>query len=892
VNATSPVNLLSESFNTANPAWTATNTSSGGDAAAAAWTYRASGYENPDGTIYTPGSGFILADSETQGGGTTNVILTSPAFSTVGLNAANIVLSHFYNNNGGADDLARVESSTDGVNWTTLLTYASDQGQSNSFSNAIIALNAASLNQPSVRIRFRYTASDDRYWAINNVGVTGYNTISSPQIVITSQPSTQNNSVCVGQNLPQLSISATGTGTPTYQWYFATTANNFSGTLITGATQSTYTIPNNTTSSRYYFCQVTYGDCSLRSEVSGLNVVSNGPVITTQPSSGTTTYVCEGSIYVLSVVTSSQNVTYQWYSNSANSNNGGTLIPGATSASYQVPTNVTSSLYYYCLLTNECGTRTSNVSRRVRVTVMVNEPSLTNQSICINGALSPLSVSMSGTSVTYSYAWYFNTSPINSGGTLVAGASAAQYTPPTNVAYSRYYYAVVGVINNGITRCSITSPVSGLITVSSTAVGGTITGGGLVQCSGNNNGVLTLVGNVGSVTNWQSSTDNGGNWSTLSGNGSSYAYSNLTANTLFRATVQSGACPSATSSTASITVTESPNFVINPVNTAICGGGQVNLSLNNVGTNTYSGVIFGNNFNSSAEQNQWVLTNTGNINWSYRVSPYVLGGNTYNSNDDSFVFVTSEGANGVANLTSPSYNLQGFTNVSLTYRTFYSDLDGTDFARVFYSGNGGNTWVAATPLNATVGSFTNFSLQTLSIPPVYLTNNFKVRFEYTGNNDRYWAIDNVNISGTGSGFTYNWTPNTGLTASNISNPVATVNASITYTGTVTNALGCSKSYLSLIEVDSNTPSISIQSDLVSACQGQSITFTANAINAGANPALQWTVNSQNVLNQTSESFIASNLSNGDVVSCQLVATNSCGQSANIVSESIVITINP
>ena len=154
----------------------------------------------------------ILADSETQGGGTTNVTLTSPAFSTVGVNAANIVLSHYYNNNGGADDLARVESSIDGVNWTTLVTYSSDKGQSGSFSNAVVALNSEALNQASVRIRFRYTASDDRYWAINNVTVTEYSTISSAQVVITTQPSTQNNTVCIGQNLPSLSVSSTGTG--------------------------------------------------------------------------------------------------------------------------------------------------------------------------------------------------------------------------------------------------------------------------------------------------------------------------------------------------------------------------------------------------------------------------------------------------------------------------------------------------------------------------------------------------------------------------------------------------------------------------------------------------------------------------------------------------------
>lgn len=371
--------------------------------------------------------------------------------------------------------MARVESSIDGVNWTTLVTYSSDQGQSGSFSNAVVALNSEAINQPSVRIRFRYTASDDRYWAINNVTVTEYSTISSAQVVINTQPSTQNNTVCVGQNLPSLSVSATGTGEPSYQWYFSTTANNFSGTLIDGATQSTYTIPNNTASSRYYFCQVTYGDCSLRSEVSGLNVISNGPAITTQPSSGFTAYVCEGGVYILSVVSTSANVSYQWYSR-VTTGGPGTLIPGATASSYQVPTNVSSALYYYCVLTNNCGTTTSSTSRRVRVTVMSTKPSTANQNVCLNSAITPLTVAMTGSFVSYTYAWYSSAVPSNTGGTLISGATGASFTPSSAVASSLYYYTVVSVSANNTVQCTITSPVSGLITVSPTAVGGTING--------------------------------------------------------------------------------------------------------------------------------------------------------------------------------------------------------------------------------------------------------------------------------------------------------------------------------------------------------------------------------------------------------------------------------
>ena len=45
----------------------------------------------------------------------------------------------------------------------------------------------------------------------------------------------------------------------------------------------------------------------------------------------------------------SNNITYQWYSNTTNSTTGGTVITGSTSASYQPSTDALSEKYYYCV---------------------------------------------------------------------------------------------------------------------------------------------------------------------------------------------------------------------------------------------------------------------------------------------------------------------------------------------------------------------------------------------------------------------------------------------------------------------------------------------------------------------------------------------------------------
>ena len=62
---------------------------------------------------------------------------------------------------------------------------------------------------------------------------------------------------------------------------------------------------------------------------------------------------------------------YQWYRNTTNSNENGTEIQNETSATYSVPTESKGKYYYYCVATNDAGTKTSNVA-----TVNVIDPIL------------------------------------------------------------------------------------------------------------------------------------------------------------------------------------------------------------------------------------------------------------------------------------------------------------------------------------------------------------------------------------------------------------------------------------------------------------------------------------------------------------------------------------
>lgn len=176
--------ILSQGFNSGIAPWTTTNTSTGGTPANAAWTARPNNYlfNAYDGDVTfssNDASQFVLSNSDAQGsGGTTATTLVSPAFSTVGYTSATLTYYHYYRYNSGTDDRARVEVSTDGSNWTTLQTHSSVQGAPTGFVQATVSLNGY-LNQANLQVRFRYNASWDYFWAIDNVSITGTSTAHS-----------------------------------------------------------------------------------------------------------------------------------------------------------------------------------------------------------------------------------------------------------------------------------------------------------------------------------------------------------------------------------------------------------------------------------------------------------------------------------------------------------------------------------------------------------------------------------------------------------------------------------------------------------------------------------------------------------------------------------------
>jgi PKD repeat protein len=97
------------------------------------------------------------------------------------------------------------------------------------------------------------------------------------------------------------------------------------------------------------------------------------------------------------------------------------------------------------------------------------------------------------------------------------------------------------------------------ITVNAPTIAGTTsTPDQSTVCAGSNNGEIVLSGSLGTVINWETSTDNGVTWAPVTpvNNGTTLFYVNLTQTTQYRAILQNGKCSVQTSNATTITVNQ------------------------------------------------------------------------------------------------------------------------------------------------------------------------------------------------------------------------------------------------------------------------------------------------------------------------------------------------
>ncbi|CAI2765829.1 T9SS sorting signal type C domain-containing protein [Flavobacterium collinsii] len=111
------------------------------------------------------------------------------------------------------------------------------------------------------------------------------------------------------------------------------------------------------------------------------------------------------------------------------------------------------------------------------------------------------------------------------------------------------------------------------VTVGTGSIGGSVSGSSSV-CAGTNNTVFNLTGNTGNVIRWESSTDNFASVITpITNTTTTLTATNVSVTTSYRAVVQNGSCPAATSAVGTVSIK-------NPIATGvtICQGGSGSLT--------------------------------------------------------------------------------------------------------------------------------------------------------------------------------------------------------------------------------------------------------------------------------------------------------------------------
>ena len=274
---------------------------------------------------------------------------------------------------------------------------------------------------------------------------------------ISSFPNTPQ-TVCVGGSLSPdfLTVSYDGgSGTPTYQW-FVNTVNMTGGNPIPDSNTPVLDLGIlDTPGNYYYWVSISFsGDGCGGTFSDPIEVKVVGDPMLTIPEPSQT--LCENTTPIDLEVTASGGdglYQYQWYSNTTNTNTGGTALTGANNPSYTPDTSISGQFFYYCLvttLTSGCET-VSNVSEIIinPEPTIIQQP-LIEQSVCRDSVPSTLSVNyIDGVGVS-SYQWYQSTVCDNTDlATPIVSANSASFTPPTDVVGSVYYFVVLQFTEGG-----------------------------------------------------------------------------------------------------------------------------------------------------------------------------------------------------------------------------------------------------------------------------------------------------------------------------------------------------------------------------------------------------------------------------------------------------------
>ena len=346
--------------------------------------------------------------------------------------------------------------------------------------------------------------------------------------------------VCPGTNSTNLTLS-NHTGNVT-KWQ-SSTVNDFSSNVTDITNTTTSLTATDLTTTTYYRAVVTSGACaSANSGIAtiAVSIASKGGSI-----AGSTT-VCTGTNSTNLTLSGHTGSVTKWQSSTVDDFSSAVTDINNTTTSLTA-TNLTATTYFRAVVSSGGCTPANSTT----ATITVSQPSVGgtiagSATVCSGTNSTNLTLSNHTGNVTK---WQSSTvSDFSSNVSDIANTTSS--LTATNLTATMYYRAVV--TNDA---CPFANSDTATITINSASIGGSIAGSTTV-CSGTNSVDLTLSGQDGTITKWQSSTvsDFSSAVTDIDNTTTTLTATNLTTTTYYRAVVINGVCDAATSSSATITV--------------------------------------------------------------------------------------------------------------------------------------------------------------------------------------------------------------------------------------------------------------------------------------------------------------------------------------------------
>ena len=365
---------------------------------------------------------------------------------------------------------------------TPSLTYQWYSSSTNSYAGSpIVGATSASYTPTSASAVTTY------YYCIVSAAGNGCGSVNSQiaEVIVLSQPTISSQplasqSVCINGVPTALSVSVTGGSSSFgYQWFSNTVSSNSGGTLISGATASSYTPASASAGISYYYCVITDNVTGCNDPVSNVAavIVVNNILITSQPTNAPP--VCQGGVGTFTVTATGgvAPISYQWqYFNGSSWNNvtngapTGAIYTGATSTSLSVSGITSSGSYDYRVVITSpgvgCVSATSNAAvLTIEDPISVTLNPVSNTTICAQGSVT-YTVSGTGGTPSLNYTWQYKNP--STGGWVLPTTN-----PPAGAIFSGQgttSFTISGITASGTWeyRCLLSASGNGCSNVTST----------------------------------------------------------------------------------------------------------------------------------------------------------------------------------------------------------------------------------------------------------------------------------------------------------------------------------------------------------------------------------------------------------------------------------------